>query len=1055
MHNIALQYKYLKNKIMKQKLLLFITLISFFSSVCANNVPTAKDSREINFFTTFENDEVYYHSVIYDPLSVTITGPSSFCPGATATLTATVSGCLNSVVFVWKRNGVVIPGAITSSYSADTPGNYSVSVSCGSTNVTSTSFVLSRLTLKTNVQNSCPGSTGNVNLIVINGSSPFTYAWNTGATTQDLIGVPSGNYSVAVTDANGCVATAIATVNNTLVNINAGISNSICSGNSTTLQASGADLYFWSPSTGLSNTNISNPVANPTATTTYTVTGYLASGELVTNGDFNQGNNGFLSDYSFVNGFANTVVGYSSGTGLYPESKYTVVANRTDSNVTLYHPAFFGNGHNQGNALGRNDDKYMAINGSTVIGQKIWSQTVEVLPNNNYNFSAWITSINAGNPSLLRFLINGIEIGPQISAPSTLNSWKQFYTVWNSGSATIAEITIINDNSIASGNDFGLDDISFSTTCSNSSTVTITVNSPLTANVINNPQVTTFCLNGDAGIIQGALPTGGNGNYTYQWQLSSDDTTWSNINGATDQSYNPGVVYSTTRFRRIVTSVSCSSESNICTITITTSTAINNNTITAPATSSFCVSGDPANITGSTPSGGGNAGSFSYVWLSSTDGNNFSIIAGATGTSYNPGVVTQTTYFRRVVSKGSCNSDESNIILISINQSPSIEVISTGSVCGSGSATLEVQSESGAAIKWYATEQSSTVLNTTSIFSTPIVTQTTTYYAQATKSGCTSNRIPVVVTVNPIPTVASVTNGSVCGSGDVTLSATSSSGSIQWYSEATDGALLGTGQTFTASAISFNTTVYAQAVDNGCSSERTAVTAIVNTVITPTFTQVSSICAGATLDPLPTSSIEGINGIWSPEVNNTSTTEYLFTPIDNQCASIGSMTVIVDLTPEPNGNILQNFTQGQTLNNLQVIGINLIWYANQSDATNHVNPILDTTLLVNGSTYYVTQTNNGCEGSPLAITVNATLGLNDLQKDQFVYYPNPVSNVVNFENYNTILKITLFNILGQRVEEKEINSLSGQLDMSKLPTGNYLLRFKTENGESTVKLVKN
>ena len=1039
---------------MKQKLLLFITLISFFSSVCANKVPTAKDSREINFFTPSENDRGYDYSVIYNPLSVTITGPSSFCPGATATLTATVNGCVNNAVFVWKRNGVIIPGAITSSYGADTPGNYSVSVSCGSTNVTSTSFVLSRLTLKTNVQNSCPGSTGNVNLIVINGSSPFTYAWNTGATTQDLIGVPSGNYSVAVTDANGCVATAIATVNNTLVDINAGISKSICRGDSTTLQASGADLYLWSPSTGLSNTNISNPVANPTATTTYTVTGYIASGELVTNGDFNQGNNGFLSDYSFVNGFANTAVGYSSGTGLYPESKYTVVANRTDSNVTLYHPAFFGNGRNQGNIVGRNDDKYMAINGATVIGQKIWSQTVEVVPNNNYSFSAWITSINAGNPSLLRFLINGIEIGPQISAPSALYTWKQFYTVWNSGSATTAEITIINDNSVANGNDFGLDDISFSTTCSNSSTVTITVNSPLTANAISNPQVTTFCLNGDAGIIQGALPTGGNGTYTYQWQLSSDDTTWSNINGATDQSYNPGVVYSTTRFRRIVTSGSCSSESNICTITITASTAITNNTITSPATSSFCVSGDPANITGSTPSGGGNAGSFSYVWLSSTDGNNFSIITGATGTSYNPGVVTQTTYFRRVVSKGSCNSDESNIILISINQSPSIDVISTGSLCGSGSATLEVQSESGATIKWYATEQSSAVLNTTLIFSTPIVTQTTTYYAQATKSGCTSNRIPVVVTVNPIPSVASVTNGSVCGSGDVTLSATSSSGSIQWYSEATDGALLGTGQTFTAPAISFNTTVYAQAVDNGCSSERTAVTAIVNPVTTPTFTQVSSICAGATLDPLPTLSIEGINGIWSPEVNNTSTTDYLFTPLDNQCASIGSMTVIVNLTPEPNGNILQNFTQGQTLNDLQVTGVNLIWYANQSDAINHVNAILNTTLLVNGSTYYVTQTNNGCEGSPLAITVNATLGLNDLQKDKFVYYPNPVSNVVNFENYNTILKITLFNLLGQRVEEKEINSLSGQLDMSKLPTGNYLLRFKTESGESTVKLVK-
>jgi hypothetical protein len=91
----------------------------------------------------------------------------------------------------------------------------------------------------------------------------------------------------------------------------------------------------------------------------------------------------------------------------------------------------------------------------------------------------------------------------------------------------------------------------------------------------------------------------------------------------------------------------------------------------------------------------------------------------------------------------------------------------------------------------------------------------------------------------------------------------------------------------------------------------------------------------------------------------------------------------------------------------------------------------------------------------LPITVNPALGLNQIQKDNFVYYPNPVNNVVNFENNYTIKKITLFNLLCQRVEEKEINSLSGQLDMSKLPTGNYLLMLKTENGESTVKLVKN
>jgi len=48
---------------------------------------------------------------------------------------------------------------------------------------------------------------------------------------------------------------------------------SICRGGTTTLNASGAVSYSWSPPMGLSSTNISNPVASPTVTTTYTVTG--------------------------------------------------------------------------------------------------------------------------------------------------------------------------------------------------------------------------------------------------------------------------------------------------------------------------------------------------------------------------------------------------------------------------------------------------------------------------------------------------------------------------------------------------------------------------------------------------------------------------------------------------------------------------------------------------------------------------------------------------------------------------------------------------------------
>jgi hypothetical protein len=134
-------------------------------------------------------------------------------------------------------------------------------------------------------------------------------------------------------------------VNNTIVNVSAGQDVSICAGGSVQLNATGASNYMWAPAAGLSSDFISNPMASPTSTTTYTLTGYVNSGDLVTNGDFNQRNTGFYSDYAFVNSFA--VGGYSTGTGLYPEGKYAVVPNRNDSNVTKFHPSFKGVGHNR------------------------------------------------------------------------------------------------------------------------------------------------------------------------------------------------------------------------------------------------------------------------------------------------------------------------------------------------------------------------------------------------------------------------------------------------------------------------------------------------------------------------------------------------------------------------------------------------------------------------------------------------------------------------------------------------------------------------------------
>src|SRR5690606_3938287 len=57
------------------------------------------------------------------------------------------------------------------------------------------------------IETDCDAATGVINISVTNGTPPYTYLWNTNASTQDLINVPAGDYSVQVTDSNGCVIT--------------------------------------------------------------------------------------------------------------------------------------------------------------------------------------------------------------------------------------------------------------------------------------------------------------------------------------------------------------------------------------------------------------------------------------------------------------------------------------------------------------------------------------------------------------------------------------------------------------------------------------------------------------------------------------------------------------------------------------------------------------------------------------------------------------------------------------------------------------------------------
>lgn len=133
----------------------------------------------------------------------------------------------------------------------------------------------------------------------------------------------------------------------------------------------------------------------------------------------------------------------------------------------------------------------MIVNGSTVAGVNVWSSgTMTVTPNTNYAFSVWVQSVSTLAPAILQFSINGSILGNTINASATTCLWQQFYTTWNSGNNTSAAISLVNNNTALSGNDFALDDISFAPVIVQVDSVTINVETP---GVTASPADTTIC----------------------------------------------------------------------------------------------------------------------------------------------------------------------------------------------------------------------------------------------------------------------------------------------------------------------------------------------------------------------------------------------------------------------------------------------------------------------------------------------------------------------------------------------------------------------------------
>jgi gliding motility-associated-like protein len=271
-----------------------------------------------------------------------------------------------------------------------------------------------------------------------------------------------------------------------------GNDTSFCNQQSFLIDAGNGYLdYLWS--TGQTTSSI---LVNSTANYSCTVH-FFDSTNLVVNGDFSLGNVFFTSSYNLGIGGS---WGQLSNEGTYAISTNASLTHNYFSPCTD-HPTGTGN--------------MLVVNGASVLSQAVWSQVINVNPNTEYNFSAWFTAVHSSNPAILSFTINGVQIGANASVSNVTCNWQNFFTSWNSGSSTTAAISITNQNTGASGNDFAIDDIYFAQICTFTDSIDVTFDTQPDFNLGND---TVFC-DGDSLLLHTNIL-----NANYLWSNGSTDS---------------------------------------------------------------------------------------------------------------------------------------------------------------------------------------------------------------------------------------------------------------------------------------------------------------------------------------------------------------------------------------------------------------------------------------------------------------------------------------------------------------------------------------------------
>ena len=727
----------------------------------------------------------------------------------------------------------------------------------------------------------------------------------------------STTFYIASTDGN-CTSTPRVPVTASIITkptITASGNGTYCSGSTVTLSSSGTGItnkYWTGPNGYYSLRDSVLTGVTSAASGTYTVIGSALSNiNLIYNGDFESGNTGFGSSYGYAT---------PSSAALEPEGVYTVVADPSSVHSN------FDNCVDHTSGTGT---KQMVVNGATVANVNIWSQTVNVVPNTDYQYTYWIQSVVEGNPARLQLYINGSPAGPIYTADLGTCSWRQFTYNWNSGSSKSAYLSLVNQNVVAGGNDFALDDIVFRPACTTEDpahatadpnisnggenaaygVIYVTVSAVPTAGAIGTNQ--SICSGVTPATLTSTAAGTGSGTISYEWQTNGSGS-FVTIPGATSATYSPPPLTSTTSYQRrtVTTNYGTICYSSYTTaVTITVSSAA---TAVAGGPDVVCQSSSPTPITlsGAKVEGSATTGAWSIL----TGGgslSNYSQTATPATVTYTPSVDYSGTVTLRLTTNnsGGCSAIADRII--TIRPTPTASISGTTSVCQNGTnptVTFTNPQAFPVTVTYNINGLNQTTINvganTTATISAPTTTSGSFDYnlvsvVYQTAPAC-SNTISGLATVTVNPTLTTSISGGtspICSNTNPgTFTATGGGGigsyTYLWYK---DGVSTGvTTPTYAPGNLTATSTFYCAITSGACGPINTSTTTInVNTLPeapsagnvtvaydglphtgTATPPSGSSIAwynasTGGSTTVAPVGTSAGVYSAWAESVNNT------------------------------------------------------------------------------------------------------------------------------------------------------------------------------------------